>query len=287
MPSHIIWKQRSTTPPPWVPARHGASQTFGDLCKTRRPHASPSSSPRLPLVVPVPPPRRSREGGNPAQPSLASQPRSPTTPTPGRPLPPFPRPLLSVPRRGTFAKLVVPAPPPRRSREGGNPAQPSLAYQPRSATTPTPGRPLPPLPRPLPPLPRPLPPLPRPLLSVAAFGDLCMTRRSRASPTSFPRRREPSATVTRIPTKVGNNPQPRSPAPAAPTPAPAAPTPTPVGSGLRRPLHDSTFARLPHVVPAKAGTQRNRHSHTNQGSQQPPPPSPAPAAPAPTPVVPA
>ena len=111
-----------------------------------------------PLVIPAPSPRHSRVGGNPAQRSLAYQPGSPTTrspiarsrrspapssfppsPTPAvprpprpshhRPLPPFPGPLPPFPR-----PLAVPTPP-RHSRVGGNPAQRSLAYQPRSPTT--------------------------------------------------------------------------------------------------------------------------------------------------------
>ena len=96
---------------------------------------------------------------------------------------------VSEAKRSREIPLPPPSPlPPRHSREGGNPAQPSLAYQPRSPTTPTP------------------------------------------SPSEAKRSRE------------------------IPLPPP------------------SPLPRLPLVIPAKAGTQRNRHSHTNQGRQQPPPP---------------
>ena len=61
-------------------------------------------------------------------------------------------------------------------------------------------------------------------------------RRSRASPSSFPRRREPSATVTRIPTKVANNPHPQSPAHAAPPPPPRRSPPPPRSSQAPQPV---------------------------------------------------
>ena len=158
---------------------------------------------RASLVFPAPPssfPRRRRtQRGNPVQPSLAYQPSSPTTHTPGRPLAPLPLPL---PRRsrasrsreggnpvatvtrlptdpttthslGLSRSLRSPLPPssfprlPRRSREGGNPAQPSLAYQP------SPLQPTPPVARSL--------RSHSPSLVFPAKGDLCITRRPRAS----------------------------------------------------------------------------------------------------------
>ena len=311
-----------------------------------------STFPRLPLVVPAkagthrnrhshtnqgcqqpPPPRRFREGGNPAQPSLGYQPRSPTTTSPSS----FPRrrePSATVIRIPTKVAdnrlpLVVPAkagthrnrhshtnqgcqqpPPPRRSREGGNPAQPSFAYQPRSPTTASPSS----FPRRREPsatvtrIPTKVADNRLPLVVPAKAGTHrnrhsdtnqgCQQppppRRSRVSPSSFPRRREPSATVTRIPTKVANNHlplvvpaspprrsleggnpaqpslgyQPRSPITTSPSSFPRRREPSVTVTRIPTKVADN---HLPHVVPAKAGTQRNRHSDTNQGRRQPPP----------------
>ena len=175
-------------------------------------------------------------------------------------------------RAGTVAKLVVPAPP------SSLPAPPLVVPSPPSS-----------YPRPF------VIPAPPPRRTRASIAS--PLRHSRASPSSFPRRREPSATAIHTPTKVANNPHPRSPATVVPVPPSrhsprlplVVPAPPPRRSRAGRPLQNSSYPRLPlvvpappsrhsprlpFVIPAKAGTQRNRHSHTNQGRQQPPPPVP-------------
>ena len=190
-------RRRSSHRLPTPPGHRGPppeSICLGPVAAHRRSRASLSPFPRLPLVVsrasPSSFPRR-------REPSVAVT-HIPTKVAnkshhPGRRLPPFPRPLRRPRVRRPLHDSSFPAPRPRRSREGGNPAQPSLAYQPRLPTAPTPVAHSHRFHAPS---------------VVPAYGDLCMTRR---------------------------------------------------------------FPRLPLVVPAKAGTQRNRHSHTNQGCQQPPP----------------
>ena len=89
--------------------------------------------------------------------------------------------------------------------------------------------------------------------------------RSRASPSSFPRppssfprRREPSATITRIPTKVANNPHHRRPPLAAPPPPPRR-SRAPRSSWPRRgpPVRSKALAYAGTMSYAKVSTGRN------------------------------
>ena len=91
-------------------------------------------------------------------------------------------------------------------------------------------------------------------------------RRSRAFPSSFPRRREPSATVTRIPTKVANNPLADRPLPTFPGPLvlPTIARPRRSPARSRRSHAPSSFPRLPLVIPAPSP----RHSRVGGNPAQ-------------------
>ena len=86
---------------------------------------------------------------------------------------------------------------------------------------------------------------------------------------SFPRRREPSATNTRIPQMIANDPHSRSPT----TPIPGRQRPRSRARARRSRALARRF-HAPPVIPAQAGTQRNQHSHTTDDRQRPPFPSP-------------
>ena len=259
-------------------SREGGNPAQPSLAYQPRSPTATSRSlfPRCPLVAPSSfprPPRRSREGGNPAQPSLAYQPRCPTATSPGRPLP---APAFVVPPLPPRRPLVPATPcvppssfprPPRRSREGGNPAQPSLAYQPRCPTATSPGRPLPFVVPLLPPPPLVVPP--RPLVAPSKAG----TQRNHPSHTNQGLQ-QPPLPVAR--SRRFHAPR-RSRSHSSSSPAPC-PSSSRAPSSFPRPPRRSRDPlvvpplppRRPLVVPAKAGTQRNRPSHTNQGLQQPP-----------------